>query len=68
MSLKVASEYRKDGCDQAVFARIAESTSFLFTSSDCSLSDEAISALVDALQSPHCRLTDFSFHGELDLV
>ena len=41
-----------------------ERISFLFTSSDCSLGDEATPALIDALQSPHCRLTNSTVEGE----
>ena len=53
-----------DVCEKSAKATIIESISFRFTYSGCSLSDEAFSDLVDALQSPHCRLTDFKVDGE----
>ena len=53
-----------DVCEKSGFARIIESILFLFTYSGRSLSEEAISNLVDALQSPHCRLTEFKVDGE----
>ena len=36
--------------------------------SDCSVSIEAACDLVAALQSPHCRLTNFSVSGESPMM
>ena len=52
----------------SVFARMNGNISFLCIDSDCSLSDETTDDLIDALQSPCCRLTDFFCDRELALM
>ena len=64
MSFIVDGEHGMDLCEQAAFAKSTEGISYTFNDSGYSFSYEAASFLVDALQSPHCRLTHFSISGK----